>query len=378
MTEILIVLMMVLIGAIIGGLTNSLAIKMLFRPYQPKYIGSWRIPLTPGLIPKRRDELAKQLGKMVVEHLLTAEGIKNKLNQAEFKQQLNTWVQGEIDNLLSKEDSVQSMLASFGVSVNEEDLRKKLLNWTENHYTEFIKSYENETVRSVLDKQWIEQMDEKVDQLAIYAQNKLITIANGQTTKNKINELVQTYLDGKGFLGNMMSSFLGNEGLADKIQPMIVEYIRSEEGKTWIEQIIRNEWNHLLDEPIHQVEKKVGNRTIKTTLGKIVSHSVPIEAWLQRPMRDWFRPVKSNIISNILPNLMDKGLNLIVDRTDIILENIGLEEIVEKQVAAFPIQRVEQLVLNISRKEFTLITYLGALLGGLIGLIQGIIVLLVG
>ena len=43
---------------------------MLFRPHEAKYIGSWRVPFTPGFIPKRRDELAKQLGNTVIQHLL--------------------------------------------------------------------------------------------------------------------------------------------------------------------------------------------------------------------------------------------------------------------------------------------------------------------
>lgn len=44
------------LGAIIGGFTNHLAIKMLFRPHRPIYIGKFQVPFTPGLIPKRRDE----------------------------------------------------------------------------------------------------------------------------------------------------------------------------------------------------------------------------------------------------------------------------------------------------------------------------------
>jgi uncharacterized membrane protein YheB (UPF0754 family) len=35
-------------------------------------------------------------------------------------------------------------------------------------------------------------------------------------------------------------------------------------------------------------------------------------------------------------------------------------------------------VLGISRREFKMITYLGALLGGMIGMLQGIIVLFFG
>ncbi|MCL6616572.1 MAG: DUF445 family protein, partial [Anoxybacillus ayderensis] len=43
-------LFMIAVGALIGGMTNSLAIKMLFRPYRPMYIAGRRIPFTPGLI----------------------------------------------------------------------------------------------------------------------------------------------------------------------------------------------------------------------------------------------------------------------------------------------------------------------------------------
>ncbi len=57
---------MVVLGAVIGGYTKLLAITMLFRLYKPIYIFGKQMPLTPGLIPKRQDELAKQLGKLVL------------------------------------------------------------------------------------------------------------------------------------------------------------------------------------------------------------------------------------------------------------------------------------------------------------------------
>ena len=41
-----------MIGAIIGFFTNWLAVRMLFRPYRPKYIGKLRLPFTPRKIPK--------------------------------------------------------------------------------------------------------------------------------------------------------------------------------------------------------------------------------------------------------------------------------------------------------------------------------------
>ncbi|MCG2963495.1 DUF445 family protein, partial [Escherichia coli] len=65
MEQFITIIIMAVIGAVIGGVTNHLAIKMLFHPYEAKYLFRKRIPFTPGLIPKRRDELAVQLGKTV-------------------------------------------------------------------------------------------------------------------------------------------------------------------------------------------------------------------------------------------------------------------------------------------------------------------------
>ena len=44
-----------LLGSLIGYITNSLAVKMLFRPYRSLYIGKFHIPFTPGMIPKGRE-----------------------------------------------------------------------------------------------------------------------------------------------------------------------------------------------------------------------------------------------------------------------------------------------------------------------------------
>ncbi len=77
-------LFMVAVGALIGGVTNFIAIVMLFRPYEPMYVFGKRLPFTPGLIPKRRRELAEQLGKTVVEHLVTPEGLRRKLMDPSF------------------------------------------------------------------------------------------------------------------------------------------------------------------------------------------------------------------------------------------------------------------------------------------------------
>ncbi|WP_241463051.1 DUF445 domain-containing protein [Listeria aquatica] len=73
------ILVMMIIGGFIGMMTNFIAIRMLFRPYKAIFIGKWRLPFTPGLIPKRRDELAQKIGQVVTEHLLTGDMIQKKI-----------------------------------------------------------------------------------------------------------------------------------------------------------------------------------------------------------------------------------------------------------------------------------------------------------
>lgn len=64
MQAILVVLFMIVIGAVIGGVTNMIAVKMLFHPFKAYYIFGKRVPFTPGLIPKEEEKLLKKSDKL--------------------------------------------------------------------------------------------------------------------------------------------------------------------------------------------------------------------------------------------------------------------------------------------------------------------------
>ena len=63
------------VGALIGALTNQIAIKMLFRPYHPWRLGRWRLPFTPGVIPQQRHVIAKNMAKTFEANLLSGQEI---------------------------------------------------------------------------------------------------------------------------------------------------------------------------------------------------------------------------------------------------------------------------------------------------------------
>lgn len=75
-----------LIGGAIGVFTNWLAVKMLFHPYKAVCIGKFRLPFTPGIIPKRKENLAHAVGKAVAEELLTEKELVKVVSAPEIKE----------------------------------------------------------------------------------------------------------------------------------------------------------------------------------------------------------------------------------------------------------------------------------------------------
>lgn len=80
MNNIILVLLLALVGGIIGWITNILAIKLLFRPLNPIKIPVLNIEIL-GLIPKRKTEIAENIGKVISTELLSIDDlIENSLS----------------------------------------------------------------------------------------------------------------------------------------------------------------------------------------------------------------------------------------------------------------------------------------------------------
>lgn len=80
-------MILALVGAAIGWFTNVLAIKLIFRPFNPI-----RIPILnltfQGLIPKRKPELAKSIGEIVESELISIEEIIDRFIESENKSEM--------------------------------------------------------------------------------------------------------------------------------------------------------------------------------------------------------------------------------------------------------------------------------------------------
>jgi uncharacterized membrane protein YheB (UPF0754 family) len=94
---------MPVIGAVIGWITNVLAICMLFRPYRPIRIGSVSLQ---GLLPRRQKELAKVVGETVSQQLLPQDKLTGLLTDSSTAEHLSktlaVHVQSRLEEKLPK------------------------------------------------------------------------------------------------------------------------------------------------------------------------------------------------------------------------------------------------------------------------------------
>lgn len=81
------IILLAIIGALIGWMTNVLAIKLLFRPIKPIRILGDKIVLQ-GLIPKRKEEIAISIGHTVETELLSIDDIADKFFEGANKKEI--------------------------------------------------------------------------------------------------------------------------------------------------------------------------------------------------------------------------------------------------------------------------------------------------
>ena len=102
-------------GGLIGYLTNALAIRMLFRPLTRKHLFGIPVPLTPGIIPRRRGELARSIGRMVARDLLSTETLRERLDSEAFGRALQEQFRNVRETIARK--PLADLAAAVGGSV---------------------------------------------------------------------------------------------------------------------------------------------------------------------------------------------------------------------------------------------------------------------
>ncbi|AAU39965.1 UPF0754 membrane protein [Bacillus licheniformis] len=367
---------MIAVGALIGAVTNHFAIKMLFRPYKAIYIFGKRVPFTPGLIPKRRDELARQMGQMVTGHLLTTEGLKKRLASDAVKSQAVQVGERLLARLSQSTATVEEALESIGISNPAQKADRAVSRLADEKLTAFLEAYENEPLKKLFPLEAQEKLKEKIPMVSSYILSRAVSYFESDEGKERLGHMIDDFLKERGMLGSMVQMFLGNSSLVDRVQPEIVKFLKNGETAGLLQDLLENEWDKLKEYTFKEADDKWNLKPLIFDLKEKLLKRFSLQPFFEKTIGSSISSFEQDIALR-LPQMADRLLEEAGRRLDQALKQLELEQIVKEQVDNFPVERLEEMVLSISKREFKMITYLGGLLGGIIGAVQAIFVILI-
>ncbi len=142
----------VLCGAVAGGLTNTVAIWMLFHPHRPPAVRGLPIRWLQGAVPKNQARLAKAIGRTVGSTLLTPADLAGVLGRREFRDAFEERLARFLDDVLEVErGSVRDLLGPDAMAAID-DVLDDFLNHAMDRVDDYLASAAFETaVRSRAD-----------------------------------------------------------------------------------------------------------------------------------------------------------------------------------------------------------------------------------
>lgn len=284
-----------IIGAIIGYVTNWIAVKMLFRPRKEIRVFGKRLPFTPGVIPRGQARLAKAVGNVVETQLLTPEYMGEKLlsedSEKEFKNHMQSWVD-------SQKESDSTLRASVLNVVEEQKL------------DDFIASAEED--------------------LTDFLSEKIIAMEPGKLIVDKVMQEAQSKLAESMFGMMLGGSFL--EKIAGQVQEGIDTYI-AENARGYIEKEVVAESEKLQEKPISETAEFLEQKGIYDPeflwglYKKLVEEKLPellSSLKLSAVVEERINAMKVEEVEELVLSIMSKELGAIVNLGALIGLILGL------------------------------------------------------
>lgn len=377
----------IVVGSVIGGVTNELAIRMLFRPLKPWYIGGWRIPFTPGLIPRRRDDIAIQMGRLVEEHLLTTEGVKRALTQGGLTGTLEGWMNRvATDWMTNDERSLRQVVQKALPHVFLEDgtwsdsVREPIWQHWQAFVDRTLTHYEEKPLRELIPAAGRERLDEALDKASELLLLRLREYLHSPEGQQSLQAMIRGMLGGGGgMFGGLVGMFLGDDKILGKLLPHFDELLQNPELSRKLRQMLGAEADKLLGKHVGEIVAWIGREQVdewsRAMFARIEEHSLRM---INEPLSRFTAPLQATLSGNLIPRLASWMVESLEKNVERIFERLAIRDIVTRQVEGFPIERIEEMVVGISGREFRMITVLGFILGGLIGLVQGFLSSMLG
>jgi uncharacterized membrane protein YheB (UPF0754 family) len=108
--KIIVLLFIPVISALIGWITNFIAVRMIFRPrHEVRFLGL-RIQ---GLIPKRKQDLAVKIAHTVEKELISHKDIKEALKSEDFHLQTSDVIREKIEDFITAKAASNPLVGMF-------------------------------------------------------------------------------------------------------------------------------------------------------------------------------------------------------------------------------------------------------------------------
>lgn len=200
MNKLLIILFLAIVGGLIGWITNILAIKLLFKPINPIKIPLINVEIL-GLIPKRKNEIAQNIGQVISDELLSVDDLFNDILTEEDKENFSEYIKTKITALISEKMSFipgpfKGMIQGYVDDIINEELPPIV---TDLINTATIKAKEKINIQKIV--------EEKINELDLLELEKIII----SVAKNELKHI------------ELLGLILG--GLIGLIQGVIVLFI---------------------------------------------------------------------------------------------------------------------------------------------------------
>ncbi|MEB3100547.1 DUF445 family protein [Ferviditalea candida] len=372
----------VAIAALVGGITNHLAIKMLFHPRKPLYLAGLRFPFTPGLIPKRKEEIGRSLGTVVADYLVTSHGLVNLLGKPEFRNQVENKLIGWTEEWTSREDSPESILRQWLGEIQWEEFRSRLAEGVKGAaVTGALWLWREKGISETTVARWIPNWSESfkertAERSVVWIVEEIKNQLRTQQGDRMLRNLTTHFMENAGgLLGTLAGLFLDEDKLNQKVKVALFDSLDSPALRRGLNRMILNMLDKLETMPLSEIVEKLTDKPADEGFRQLIGENIQWERWIRRitseRLCDLFGAHRDWLLQKV-PGATSLLISAAQSNAERIFSAIQLTSLVEEQVRQFPVERLEQIILSVTGKEFRAITWLGALLGGLIGLIQAL------
>src|SRR5687768_3307182 len=127
------------ISAFIGWFSNRILIKMLFHPRNPKKFAGITIQ---GILPKRQQQLAEKLGKLVSKEFFSPGEIEQKISDPASLQKIMPMIEEHIDDFLrNRLKTEMPMISMFIGDKTVNKLKAAFMKEIETLFPQVMKQY---------------------------------------------------------------------------------------------------------------------------------------------------------------------------------------------------------------------------------------------